>query len=331
MPVTISDEPTYYHLLRSGYVIDPDQLLRYINPRMMRRVPDGSEVLVMRDIGLGDVLMVSVAARALAEQWPKLKISLATDSRYLELFRHAAFLHRVVAIASIEGRQEYVLDLRGWSERAPQRHVRDRIEIFGVALGVEVRDFTIPYRVTPQEQEVALTTLGDAPQPTVALAIRGSTRVRTWPMRHVQAFAAMAVERGWGVVLIDNSEHEFPVGGIKNLAGKLGMRGLAAVLAECDLVVAPDTGIVHLGEAVGTPTLAIYSTIDPAVRLSHYQNVQVLWRGHDRNAAGQKELTCCPCWDRGCHDLPCLEGMTPERVMVKACEMLEGASVAVGG
>ncbi len=43
-----------------------------------------------------------------------------------------------------------------------------------------------------------------------------------------------------------------------NLCGKLSLGGLAALLARCRLVIANDTGPLHLALAVGTPTVGIY-------------------------------------------------------------------------
>lgn len=49
-----------------------------------------------------------------------------------------------------------------------------------------------------------------------------------------------------------------------NLAGRTSLGTLAALLEAADLYVGNDTGPAHLSEAVGTPTVRIYGSTDPA-------------------------------------------------------------------
>lgn len=48
-----------------------------------------------------------------------------------------------------------------------------------------------------------------------------------------------------------------------SLAGELTLCELAAMIATCDLVVSNDSGPMHLAEAVGVPTIALFSSADP--------------------------------------------------------------------
>jgi ADP-heptose:LPS heptosyltransferase len=52
---------------------------------------------------------------------------------------------------------------------------------------------------------------------------------------------------------------------IVSLVGKTNVAEAAALLAECDAVVSNDSGLMHLGAAVGTPTIGVYGMTDPAV------------------------------------------------------------------
>lgn len=49
---------------------------------------------------------------------------------------------------------------------------------------------------------------------------------------------------------------------VKVSAGELSLPGLAGLLAEADLFVTPDTGTMHLGHAVRTPTVSLYGLYD---------------------------------------------------------------------
>jgi len=40
---------------------------------------------------------------------------------------------------------------------------------------------------------------------------------------------------------------------------------MAALLAEADLLLCNDTGVMHVGAAVGTPLVAVFGPTDPAL------------------------------------------------------------------
>jgi hypothetical protein len=45
---------------------------------------------------------------------------------------------------------------------------------------------------------------------------------------------------------------------------------IAAILSTLDLVITPDTGLLHLAEAVGTPTIALWGIMRPELRVAGY-------------------------------------------------------------
>ena len=81
-----------------------------------------------------------------------------------------------------------------------------------------------------------------------------------------------------------------------------------------DLVIANDSGLMHMAAAAGVPVLAVFGATDPR-RTGPYG------RGHE---VLQAELACCPCLQRVCRlsTLECLERITPEAVTAKALAML---------
>ncbi len=49
-----------------------------------------------------------------------------------------------------------------------------------------------------------------------------------------------------------------------NLVGRTNLLELASVLAQCAVVIGPDSGPTHLAVAVGTPVVGLYGVTDPA-------------------------------------------------------------------
>lgn len=103
-------------------------------------------------------------------------------------------------------------------------------------------------------------------------------------------------------------------GKIVNMAGKTTLAETGGILKEMDLLIANDSGPVHMAAAVGTPALVIFGPTDPA-RTGPF--------GDGHRIAGTS-LPCQPCFSRTCgqEGIPCLSGVTPERVVETALEML---------
>jgi ADP-heptose:LPS heptosyltransferase len=104
--------------------------------------------------------------------------------------------------------------------------------------------------------------------------------------------------------------------GAAHLAPATTLRQLAALLAEADLLVAADTGPLHLGGAVGVPVLGLYGASDP------HRNGP-----YGANRALSIGLPCSPCWRRrDCpFDLRCMRELTPARVHEAARQLMRHA------
>lgn len=117
--------------------------------------------------------------------------------------------------------------------------------------------------------------------PGVALYIGASVPSRRWPAGRFAELAAWLVDR-WEVsvrVLSGNTAEEeadaarvvasAARGERVRAAGRLGIAGLVGEIAAAGLLVSNDSGPMHLGSAVGTPTLGLFSDSLP----EHYRPV----------------------------------------------------------
>lgn len=108
----------------------------------------------------------------------------------------------------------------------------------------------------------------------VGLHLGASTSYRVWPVEYfVELAGNILIETDATVVLTgagDNEIHAsedfmkisykrgYSLARIVNLVGKTSLAELTALLARLDLLVACDTGPIHIAAAVGTPTLGLY-------------------------------------------------------------------------
>ena len=97
------------------------------------------------------------------------------------------------------------------------------------------------------------------------------------------------------------------------------LEALAALLAEADLVVANDTGPMHVAAAVGAPVLALFGATDPVVSAPTGPGPRrLLWEPEP----------CSPCFLRRCPvpGHPCLERFGVEQVLAEARALLPAGS-----
>jgi len=89
-----------------------------------------------------------------------------------------------------------------------------------------------------------------------------------------------------------------------NLAGRTGLKTLAALYEKTSTVVSTDTGPMHLAAAIGTPVVALFGPTAP-------------WRtgpfglGHKIIRAN---LECSPCFKRQCDTINCMKQITVDQV-----------------
>ncbi|MFO8056981.1 MAG: glycosyltransferase family 9 protein, partial [bacterium] len=86
------------------------------------------------------------------------------------------------------------------------------------------------------------------------------------------------------------------------------------------LVLGNDSGVLHLAGAVGTPAVAVFGPTDPAI-----------WGVKQKHAINlAPELSCAPCSRetmRECSSRECLQAVSPDEVIEKACGLLRGETV----
>ena len=112
------------------------------------------------------------------------------------------------------------------------------------------------------------------PKPWVAIHPHASKVERNWlPERYAQVLKEAVSRWQCGVLLTGGNsateqalcEHlsQLAPDRTLNLCGKTTVKQLAALLSQVDVLIAPDTGSVHIARAVGTPVIGLYAVASP--------------------------------------------------------------------
>lgn len=99
-----------------------------------------------------------------------------------------------------------------------------------------------------------------------------------------------------------------------NLAGRLDLGELGALISRADLLISNNTGPVHIASAVGTPVVDLYALTNPQHTPWQVSN-RVLYR----------DVDCKYCYSSVCRHAhhQCLNGVEPSEVVAAACELLD--------
>lgn len=268
-------------------------------------------VVVLRALGLGDLLTAVPALRAVRRAHPGARVSLAAPASLRALALHTGAVDDVVDTAPLAplapelAGADLAVNLHG---RGPQSTARlaatspRRLVAYGLPDGP---------RWTADEHEVVrwcrlleqsgipadprdLLLEVPAAEPPVRDAVvvhPGAAQAsRRWPAQRWGRVAAALAAAGHDVRvtgstgelgLADDVARRAGLGPEAVLAGRTDLPGLCALVAAARLLVSPDTGVAHLATAFGTPSVVLFGPTPPALwgpptdRPQH----RVLWAG----------------------------------------------------
>ena len=282
--------------------------------------PDVQRVVVLRALGLGDLLTAVPALRAVRRAHPGAHVALAAPAGLRDLALHTGALDAVVdtaPLAPLAGElagADLAVNLHG---RGPQSTALlaatspRRLVAYGLPGGP---------RWTADEHEVLrwcrlldesgipadasdLSLAVPAAQPVVRGAVLvhpGAAQAsRRWPVERWGRVAAALAAAGHDVRVtggpdeVELAQEVARRAGLRLeavLAGRTDVLGLSALVAAARLLVSPDTGVAHLATAFGTPSVVLFGPTPPALwgppadRPQH----RALWAGRtgDNFAAG---------------------------------------------
>ena len=157
----------------------------------------------------------------------------------------------------------------------------------------------------------------DLSRRTIALHYGGASQFKRWDMEKFICLAERITENNSTNVLIFGGPHEREALQLSENPGKgiflmpdMTICQMAAAFKRCELLVCNDSGPMHVGLAVGTPTVAIFGPTFPD-RFGP--------KDLKKNRVVHSGLSCSPCWypDKaiGCRERNCLTSVAVDSVL----------------
>ena len=256
-------------------------------------------LVVLRALGLGDLLTAVPALRGLAAAFPGHRILLAAPAPLAPLARLSGSVDGFVPAeplaplpAALHG-PDVAVNLHGRGPASHRRLLEARPRRLLAFAHPEIPETAGAPRWRPGEHEVerwcrllresgvpadpgALLLPLPPPLPgledVVVVHPGAASPARRWPPERFAALARRAAERGLRVALTGSrAERGLAVevaarAGLEEdavLAGRTGLGELAALVAHARCAVSGDTGVAHLAAAFATPSVALYGPTSP--------------------------------------------------------------------
>lgn len=169
----------------------------------------------------------------------------------------------------------------------PRAHTQDMFLEFLEHL--EIEDRRVEWKISLTERERAAQAEFFAPVsggPIVGVIPATANRKKDWfPERYAEVVNAIVRDFGFNAVLIGgpgaretaNARSISDLSKVKPLWGMGdGIRRLIWLVAGCDLIIAPDTGPVHIARALEVPVVGLYGHTNPW-RVGPYRKYEDLW------------------------------------------------------
>jgi ADP-heptose:LPS heptosyltransferase len=191
-------------------------------------------------------------------------------------------------------------------------HAVDRYWLVAEALGVgdRLKEFLVP--VHPQARDWAKSVLHGCLRPWLLVGVGSRWITKRWLPRHFATLLNQAQAAFGGTAIFIGAGDEVDVAretadllkSTCNFTGKTTLPQLAALLEQADVMVANDTGPLHLAAALGRPVVAPYTCTK--VRLNGPY-------GADGGAV-ESRIWCQGSYLKHCPRLECMTELTPDRL-----------------
>ena len=170
---------------------------------------------------------------------------------------------------------------------------------FAEHLGIRPQPVNWEMQLTPQDELAVKEYLREVRGDFAVLFVGARWESKQWFPSQIAACATEIQRRyGLSVILLGGREDQgaaneaevATVGRVHNWVGRTALREAAGIISRARVCVGPDTGLMHLSAAVGTPVVSLWGATNP-LRTGPYGYYDLVVKG---------EADCSPCYRARC-------------------------------
>lgn len=299
-----------------------ERRIRKLNPKQKNKM----HILVWRNTGgVGDILMQSVIARELKRIYPHSYIVYQVPENYLAIPQHNPCVDetQVVETPFIEDGFDKTIKLSNpcpasvYELTKESDITKDRTDLFLKAAGIKAQDKSLIYQVRNEERKWAEEFLRGKralDKIKIGFELRSIEKRRDWTRWKELAELIHKYIKNSKVLIFDHDVNmAWKNKKVINVCG-FPIEDVAAIIEKLDLIIGPDSGLLHLAGALGTMILGLFGPIPPFFRLRNY-NADWIWHKPHKE---------CPCWySFPCGDSKCMKVIKVEMVFEKVKKILK--------
>lgn len=293
-------------------------------------------ILVSRQTGgIGDVLMITPTIRAIKEENPDTPLVVCLTKHYgvkgilFDVLKHNPYIDKLISVEdlinySIKRIYNFNTGKEVSMEIDLDHPTGNRIDIFAEIVGVELKDKSLVYVVTQSEKEWAKDwiqkNIPANKRRLVGIQVGSTAMRRSWPSEKQWLLAFKLIGKYPDLSVLFFSEgpmQEMDV--YQNLyqINNFPIRWVAALINECEVMVCPDSGLLHIAGALNKRIVGLFGPNPPDTRLLYYRNSVGVWMSYPCSQIN--------CWyDRCFYNFKCMTEIPVELVMKNVVNLLEG-------
>ena len=319
------------------------------------------KVLIMRLGAIGDLVHTSVIAQAIKQKHPDWRIDFLTEDHYISLLENHPYIDNILSWQKYHKTTKGFIDIvkKLYSEHydyfiTPTYSMRTILLSFLIfpkksvfkksygGLWVEdyfkmaqkcVKDVEIPQNLilgTDSETNKHIEEeIKQYPKPyfiiTPGRTIDNTRQGRLWNIKKWKELSELLIKKYGGTVFTIGSKNEKEThlqlvnNNVVIKTGDYNLNETKSFLSQADLMISGDTGPAHIASALGIKTLALLGSTSPK-QIKPYGE-----KGYYISA----DYNCLYCWKKRCKNMkkgdiysPCMEALSPQKVMKKIEEIL---------
>ena len=188
---------------------------------------------------------------------------------------------------------------------------------FAEFLDIEPYPVEWKFSLLPEEEASVENMVRDVGGPFAAYSLGGRWESKRWfPDEAAKSAAEVRRRHGLEIVLLGGKDDVAFAAEIErraearffNWAGRTSLRQVIGILSRAEFSVGPDSGLMHLSAAVGTPVVSLWGPTDP-LRTGPFGYHELIVQG---------QAVCAPCYLKRCPiGRVCMRSITSEAVLEK--------------